>query len=310
MGEVFGLPEITDSVAGEHLEWLSVLVDTEPGGGASSGTAEVEAALGARGLGLGNVAHLKLWIPDLAASDSILQSWLAAFPDKNRRPTVSVLASTLPEGRAIEVSVVATTGSSHRSLYETEASADGFPSAVVRGDFFVTSTLSGVDPVTHEVAGDAAAQAKQAFHRLKTLIEAAGGSAAGIAHMFVWYRDHSERETINEPYLEMFPLPADRPCRHSVVRSLPDGEAMHIEAMGSVTSRRSTYALNGVWHAGIGGVPNSLPFGAKAGPYLFTGGTYGRNLETDDIDLDLKSQLKYSIIHTKSFLVATGSTDD
>ncbi len=284
------MSEATGAASREPLEWLSVLVDAGPDEVARDGRAEVEAALAARGLDLGNVAHLKLWIPDLASSDSILQSWLAAFPDSDRRPTVSVLVSSLPEGRTIEVSVVATRASSHRSLYETEGNADGFPSAVVRGDFFVTSTLSGADPATGEVVGDAAAQAKQMFHRLATLIGAADGSAAGIAHMFVWYRDHSERETVNEPFLEMFPLPADRPCRHSLVRSLPDGEAMLLEAMGSVASRRSTYAVNGVWHAGIGGVPNSLPFGAKAGSYLFTGGpTVATSRPTTSIPISNRS---------------------
>jgi 2-iminobutanoate/2-iminopropanoate deaminase len=308
LGEVSELSDVQQLVADDELEWLSVVVDGDPSSDSLDGRREVAEALASRGLGFENVAHIKFWVPDLSSSDRLLRSWLDEYPDRDQRPAVTLLASNLPEGRVLEFTVVASRSSSHQSIYEDGATQDSFPSAVACGDFFVVSTLSGADPESGAIANDASTQVKQAFHRFQGLLATAGGDPSGVAHMFVWYRDHSERETVNEPFLEMFPLPADRPCRHSVVRRLPEGVAMQIEAMGSLKSRRATYAVSGVWHAGIEGIPNSLPFGAKAGHYLFSAATYGRNLETDDIDLDLESQTKYSIIHTHSFLRAVGTT--
>jgi 2-iminobutanoate/2-iminopropanoate deaminase len=97
------------------------------------------------------------------------------------------------------------------------------------GNMVFSSGIMGKDPATGEVPDDAATQARLAFAHLKTLVENAGGTLADVGHVRVLMKDESVREFVNEPWLELFPDPEDRPARHAVVQPLRGKMLLQLE---------------------------------------------------------------------------------
>jgi 2-iminobutanoate/2-iminopropanoate deaminase len=286
------------------VAWLTVAVEADDGIG------EARDALGHRGLGFEDAAHLKFWAHESVDREQLLKSWLDVFPDRDRRPAVSVLRAPLVEPAVLEITIVATKTSDASCYWQSDQGDAGFPSATLRGDRFFVSALSGRDIDTGELSDDPAVQATIVFQRLKALIGQLGASPRGIGHLFVWYRDHAMRDVINPPFVDMFPLVGDRPARHSLVRELPAGEALEIEAMGSVSAARYCYTIGGTFHGGIGGVENSLPFGTKTGDTLYSAGTYGRDPIGGEIPDTFDEQLLFAAHYTKELLSAAGMRVD
>ena len=90
------------------------------------------------------------------------------------------------------------------------------PAGVHIGDFLFSSAIGGRDPETGDYPPDAADQARFAFANVVALVEAAGGTAADIAHVTVYLRDRDDRKYVDEQWLRLFPDPEDRPARHAV----------------------------------------------------------------------------------------------
>ena len=55
-----------------------------------------------------------------------------------------------------------------------------------------------------------------AFANMKTLVENAGGSVDNIGSIKVYMQDRSQRDTVNRPWLKMFPDEEDWPARHAI----------------------------------------------------------------------------------------------
>jgi 2-iminobutanoate/2-iminopropanoate deaminase len=298
-----------DTVIASGPRWVRASVRSTDWSGdvtaRSAGVPQLQVALAERDLQLSDVVHLKLWVPVGADASMVLESWLEVFPDANRRPSVSVIASDLASSIAMDVTAIASRAGNRRSVYEPGQDERAFPAAAVSGDLLSVGLLSGAVP-NAPLPESAEDQAQGAFARLRWILQEVGARPDGVGHMFVWYRDHAVREVVNRPFLEMFPVPGDRPARHSLVRDLPAGVALQIEVIGSVSSRRCCYTLSGVWHGGIEGVPNSLPLGTRLGEILYSAGTYGRDPDTGEIPDDLVGQQGSAIEHSLSLLHGAG----
>ena len=284
--------------------WITASSASTPNPAADSAISALQQALASEQLELSDVAALRLWVSADANRDEVLKPWLQSFPDASTRPTVTVLRSTLKSGSSLEITAIATRGDAHRSVYEPEQVNTDWPVAVVRGDMLMVGALSAGANISE--ADTPQQQADAAFQRLGWILSEVGARPDGVAHMFVWYQDHEFRQVVNGPFLEMFPTPGDRPARHSLVRSLASHVAIEIEVIASISARRSCYTISGVWHGGIGGDLNSLPFGTRVGRYLFSAGTYGRDTSTGEIPDDLASQTAFAIEHSHSLLHAAG----
>jgi 2-iminobutanoate/2-iminopropanoate deaminase len=59
-------------------------------------------------------------------------------------------------------------------------------------------------------------QCAQMFRTVNEIVEAAGGTPANILKMTIWLRDASNREALNNEWLQMFPDPESRPARHTL----------------------------------------------------------------------------------------------
>lgn len=105
----------------------------------------------------------------------------------------------------------------HRRSVTAEGLAHKFPvpNACRIGSLVVSGAIHGVDPVTHVMPQDLAAQCAHVFANMKAIVEAAGGSVEDIIKMTVYLRDRDNRGPLNDEWVRMFPDAESRPARHS-----------------------------------------------------------------------------------------------
>ena len=97
-----------------------------------------------------------------------------------------------------------------------------------------TVFLSGqipLDPATGElVAGDIAAQARQAFDNLRAVCEAGGGSLGQVARLGLYRTDLGDFAAVNAVMADYFEAPY--PARSTIqVSGLPKGAAFEVDAI-------------------------------------------------------------------------------
>jgi enamine deaminase RidA (YjgF/YER057c/UK114 family) len=115
-----------------------------------------------------------------------------------------------------------------------EHAGQPFPIASRVGPFVATSGIHGADPATGELAGDAAAQIRQAFANLRVVLDSAGASPDDVAQVLVTLTDREHRALVNEHWVELFPDPASRPARQTGERELPGGSLCMLVAYAYV----------------------------------------------------------------------------
>ncbi|MCP3462801.1 MULTISPECIES: RidA family protein [unclassified Bradyrhizobium] len=89
------------------------------------------------------------------------------------------------------------------------------PNACRIANIVVSGAIQPVDPATHVIPDDLAAQCANMFGNVKSVIEAAGGTTDDIIKVNVFIRDRNNREPLNAEWLRMFPDPQSRPARHA-----------------------------------------------------------------------------------------------
>lgn len=90
------------------------------------------------------------------------------------------------------------------------------PSGAVVGNMLFSSGIGGKDPATGEQPAEAAAQVRNAFASMRTLVETAGGTVSDIVRVTVFLRDRADRAHVDEQWVAMFPDPDARPARRAV----------------------------------------------------------------------------------------------
>ena len=100
------------------------------------------------------------------------------------------------------------------------------------GNVLYSSAIQGIDADTGELGADVREQARHCFRNLRTLLDAAGATSDDIVRMTCYLADLSDREALNEPWIEMFPDENDRPARHTTrYDPPPGGMRVQIEVM-------------------------------------------------------------------------------
>lgn len=124
-------------------------------------------------------------------------------------------------------------GSGRRSVYVDGLNFKGMPIPFgsKAGRFFVSSGISGTDPATHELVDGDAGQIEQMFENMRLGVETAGGSIQGILKCTFHVRGESVRTHIHAQWLKMFPDPASRPARHTMIYGFPKDVAAMVEFM-------------------------------------------------------------------------------
>jgi len=89
------------------------------------------------------------------------------------------------------------------------------PNACRIANIVVSGAIQPIDPATHVIPDDLAAQCANMFANVKSVVEAAGGTTDDIIKVNVFIRDRNNREPLNAEWLRMFPDPQSRPARHA-----------------------------------------------------------------------------------------------
>ena len=101
------------------------------------------------------------------------------------------------------------------------------------GKMVFTSGQIGLNPETGEMANGVEAQTIQAITNLKSVLESAGSSLAGVVKTTVFVKDMADFAQVNKLYGMLIPEPF--PARSCVeVAALPAGALVEIEAMAVV----------------------------------------------------------------------------
>ena len=271
----------------------------------------VQALMDTAGFSTNDIVRMWIWVKDHSLTDIISQPWQEMFPDPGSRPAASIIAADLPGEMVVQLEIVARKSGQRRSIYLGDTEGTLFPSGSVKGDLLCAGSFNGVDPKTRVLSDDAVIQSSVAHEKLQMVMEAANCGLDSLGHMLVWYKDHSVREVNNGPYASMWPVQNDRPARHSVIRPMPAGQMTQVEAMGVIGGGRTCHYVDGIWHGGIQGIDNSLPFGVTNGNLVFSAATYGRDLATGDHAATSEGQAEWAFRHTKTLMDTAGvSMDD
>lgn len=105
-----------------------------------------------------------------------------------------------------------------------------YSQAVQVGDLIYIAGQAGIDPASGKAAGDTfAAQARQAFSNLRTLLEDVGSGMDQVIKVTCFVTEAEAFGTLNELFGEYFP--AAPPVRSTPVVALPRGLKFSIDAI-------------------------------------------------------------------------------
>jgi enamine deaminase RidA (YjgF/YER057c/UK114 family) len=99
------------------------------------------------------------------------------------------------------------------------------------GNVIASGGISGIDRSTGAVAEAPQEQVRLVFENLRAVLQAAGADAGDIVKLTFYVADRSLRDAINLEWVAMFPDPASRPARHTLVQALPEGLLVQCEVL-------------------------------------------------------------------------------
>jgi len=267
----------------------------EPAAQAAAALAQLTAELRAAGSSLRDLIRLWVWCPPAVREAVVSQLRLLGGEDI-QVPLDAVNANLAPP-RMVELAAVA-----------RKPSAVDRSGATSRGRLKSTGLIRPpVDAAGRPVDTDLDHQIAAVFKKLEAILTQEGAELEDVGHMLVWYESHSTRDAVNKEFLRLFPRNGDRPCRHSVVRDLPDGEYVQIEVMFTPRARaRVAYTISAAYHRGIAAEPNSLPWGTRVGDILYSSGIYGGDLEAPAEPVG--TQAERALDNTETLLWSAGMT--
>lgn len=267
-------------------------------------------ALERSGASPADIIRVRLWISSQGIADAVKAAVIELFPDAQSRPAFSLVVTDHEAGIHVFAEVLAVRAGVRRSIYSSDDKERTLPAGCIKGNILCTGNLS-----TSRVAAGSGApvvtfadQVEMAFQHLDDVLAQAKLCHNNVAHMMVWYRDHSFRDAVNEPFVKRFPTLGDRPARHSLVRELPEGVGVQIEALAVCDERRFTYTVPGCYHHGIQHLPNSLPFATRVGNILHSAATYGHVVDDGSRGGTLEEQCDIAFKHSESVLDSAGMT--
>ena len=109
------------------------------------------------------------------------------------------------------------------------------PAASRKGCLVVTGGVYGLDPETGKLPDDVGEQVRLMFLQLGRILAEAGAAFDDVVRMTVYVKAPEARPLVNEEWLKVFPDPASRPARHSLVyEHLPANMLVQCDAIAMV----------------------------------------------------------------------------
>jgi 2-iminobutanoate/2-iminopropanoate deaminase len=101
------------------------------------------------------------------------------------------------------------------------------------GDLIWTAGHVGRDPATGTISSDIREQTRQTLKNIQAVLEAGGSSMASVLKVNIYLQDITDRDAVNEVYLEFFP--SDPPGRTAIGGAqFGAGVLIEIEAVAAV----------------------------------------------------------------------------
>jgi 2-iminobutanoate/2-iminopropanoate deaminase len=184
------------------------------------------------------------------------------------------------------------------------------PDAAVRGDYLFTGGVAGYS-ADGTLSDSPETQAERFYDRMAAILKATNFTKDDIGHWFVWSPVRlSNIKAVNPKWIEWFPTDNDRPARHALARELDPNMAYRIEIIGVKNAHRRSYEIKGPYHTGGSGIPHFMPFGTTIGDVLFTGPTYGMDVEMTALGQTVHEQAQLCEARNQDLYDITGHSTD
>ena len=100
------------------------------------------------------------------------------------------------------------------------------PAASRVGNMVMTGGVYGLDTETKAIPDDAKEQCRLMFGNLRKILTAAGASTDDVLKITVFIKDQSVRDVVNPEWTAMFPNPAARPARQTMINPYIAGKML------------------------------------------------------------------------------------
>jgi 2-iminobutanoate/2-iminopropanoate deaminase len=170
-----------------------------------------------------------------------------------------------------------------------------------------SSVIGGDDPATGQrVGGGARAQMDQAFENVQALMKQAGGTEAGVNHLWVFLpREFTHQKTMLDSYLSLWDVEGDRPARKTIPYDLPEGNEIQIQFIGTVGGKRKNFEAPGIGHH------DPIPMGSRCGNVFHSSGVHGVIPNSGDkMDDALEPQIEQTIANIQTLMKQAGGSLD
>src|SRR5258706_1112102 len=133
----------------------------------------------------------------------------------------------------------------------------------------ISSVIPPDDHRDGNLVAGALPQIDRCFDNMKLMMKAAGGSDAGINHVWVFMKDFSYQHAMVERWIKDYPAFGDRPARKTLPYDLAGDSQIQVQLTGYIGARRKNYEVPGVGHE------DPIPMGSSLGPLLQSSGMFG-----------------------------------
>jgi enamine deaminase RidA (YjgF/YER057c/UK114 family) len=177
-------------------------------------------------------------------------------------------------------------------------SAAPIPDGVRVNEMIYVPSLTGADPATGRMAGDAVAQMGQALENMRQLLERAGASLDNVGRVTGYVTRVDDREPIYGPWDAMFPDPQDRPAFKALVADLPKGVLLQLGGMHALVGGLRQ-------RIDIPGVPARDPT-VKIGNWVFSSRVHGTDPRTSDVPEAAEAQAECAFGNLRRLIELAG----
>ena len=257
----------------------------------------LQAAVEGGGAGLENIARAVAYIRRSEDRDAVYAPWDELFPDPADRPGFKVLIGDLPPGHEIRLDGLAIIGGT-RTRVDIESVPARDPTVEI-GDWIFTSRVHGIPP-NEEVPADTAAEARQTFGNLATLLERCGGTPADLVQMTLFCNDEAYFEAAQVGYEEVFPDAATRPPLHQLISYVTPKFKFSVEMIAAKGRANPQQKFQEIF---LHPDQRPIPDGARLGPLAVAPDLTG----TGD---GAEAQIQAACAEMAAFLTAAGGTKD
>jgi 2-iminobutanoate/2-iminopropanoate deaminase len=256
------------------------------------------------GAGPDSVGLLTVWIPDRTNRAYINKDWLRLYPGLNR-PARKTNQAPFPNGIEVQLMAACVLGEMRVRLeIHGLAHKDPLPMGAKLGPMVFSSVIAPEDPANGKLVEGALPQIDRAFENMKLFMNAAGGSDAGINHVWVFMKDFGFQRHMVERWVKDYPVFGDRPARKTLPYDLAGETQIQVQLTGRLDGKRRNYEIPGVGH------DDPIPMGSSIGPLLQSSGIFGIDPATGKRVEGLEAQLDKALRNVRALLDQARATPD